>query len=33
MDHRHYLVSQGLAALVDPGQTAEEFVRDYWKQP
>jgi hypothetical protein len=33
MDHRHYLVSQGLADLVDPGQTAEEFVRDYWKQP
>ncbi len=33
MDHRHYLVSQGLADLVDPGQTAEEFVHDYWKQP
>lgn len=33
MDHRHYLVSQGLADLVDPGQTAEEFVHDHWKQP
>jgi hypothetical protein len=30
MDHRHYLVSQGLAELVDPGQTAEEFVREYF---
>jgi len=30
MDHRHYLVSQGLAELVDPGQTAEEFVRQHW---
>ncbi len=30
MDHRHYLVSHGLAELVDPGQTAEEFVRGYW---
>jgi len=27
MDHRHYLVEQGLAELVEPGQTAEEFVR------
>src|SRR5574341_1853153 len=31
MDHRHYLVSQGKAELVDPGQTAEEFVQMYWK--
>jgi len=30
MDHRHYLVAQGLAELVDPGQTAEEFVRQHW---
>lgn len=33
MDRRHYLVSQGLADLVDPGRTAEEFVRAYWKRP
>lgn len=32
MDHRHYLVSQGLADLVDPGQTAEEFVHEYWEK-
>jgi hypothetical protein len=30
MDHRHYLVSRGLADLVDPGQAAEAFVREYW---
>jgi hypothetical protein len=29
MDHRHYLVSQGKADLVEPGRTAEEFVRLY----
>ena len=27
MDHRHYLVSQGKADLVEPGRAAEEFVR------
>ncbi len=30
MDHRHYLVSQGKADLVDPGQIAEEFVQLYF---
>lgn len=30
IDHRHYLVEQGLAELVEPGQMAEEFVRHYW---
>jgi hypothetical protein len=30
MDHRHYLVSRGLADLVAPGQAAEAFVREYW---
>lgn len=29
MDHRHYLVSQGTADLVEPGTAAEEFVRQY----
>jgi uncharacterized protein (TIGR00730 family) len=29
MDHRHYLVSEGKAALVEPGQVAEEFVQHY----
>ncbi len=29
MDHRHYLVQQGRAELVEPGQVAEEFVRQY----
>jgi hypothetical protein len=32
MDHRHYLVSQGKAHLVEPGQVAEEFVRLYFQQ-
>jgi hypothetical protein len=31
MDHRHYLVTAGKAALVEPGQVAEEFVTQYWK--
>jgi hypothetical protein len=30
MDHRHYLVSQGKADLVDPGRAAEEFVQLYF---
>jgi hypothetical protein len=30
MDHRHYLVTEGKAELVDPGRTAEEFVQQYW---
>jgi hypothetical protein len=29
MDHRHYLVSQGVADLVEPGRAAEEFVKHY----
>jgi hypothetical protein len=29
MDHRHYLVSQGQADLVEPGRAAEEFVQQY----
>ena len=29
MDHRHYLVSQGKADLVEPGRAAEEFVQQY----
>jgi hypothetical protein len=29
MDHRHYLVSQGKADLVQPGRAAEEFVQQY----
>ncbi len=29
LDHRHYLVSQGMADLVEPGRAAEEFVRHY----
>lgn len=29
MDHRHYLVTQGQADLVEPGRAAEEFVRQY----
>ena len=29
MDHRHYLVEQGQADLVEPGQAAEEFVAQY----
>lgn len=33
MDHRHYLVSQGKADLVDPGQIAEEFVKLYLPLP
>lgn len=32
LDHRHYLVSQGKANLVEPGQVAEEFVRLYFRQ-
>ncbi|MCC7362556.1 MAG: hypothetical protein IT317_23950 [Anaerolineales bacterium] len=32
MDHRHYLVTQGQADLVEPGQVAEEFVRLYFRQ-
>ena len=27
MDHRHFLVEQGAATLVEPGQTAEEFIQ------
>lgn len=30
LDHRHYLFEQGTADLVEPGQAAEEFVRQYW---
>jgi hypothetical protein len=29
MDHRHYLVEQGKADLVEPGRAAEEFVQQY----
>ncbi len=29
MDHRHYLVAQGEADLVEPGRAAEEFVQQY----
>ncbi len=29
LDHRHYLVEQGQAALVEPGQIAEEFIQRY----
>jgi uncharacterized protein (TIGR00730 family) len=29
MDHRHYLVSEGKASLVEPGQVAEEFIQHY----
>ncbi len=29
LDHRHYLVAQGKANLVEPGQAAEEFLRAY----
>jgi len=29
MDHRHYLVAQGQADLVEPGRAAEEFVQHY----
>ena len=29
MDHRHYLVTQGMADLVEPGRAAEEFVEQY----
>ncbi len=29
LDHRHYLVAQGKADLVDPGQAAEDFLRDF----
>ena len=29
MDHRHYLVSQGKADLIQPGKAAEEFVQQY----
>jgi hypothetical protein len=32
MDHRHYLVSQGKADLVEPGKIAEEFVQLYYRQ-
>lgn len=27
MDHRHFLVEQGTATLVEPGQVAEEFIQ------
>jgi len=30
LDHRHYLVSQGKADLVEPGQAAEDFLRAYF---
>lgn len=30
LDHRHYLVEQGQANLVEPGQAAEEFLRAYY---
>jgi hypothetical protein len=29
MDHRHYLVTQGQADLVEPGRAADEFVQHY----
>jgi hypothetical protein len=32
LDHRHYLVSQGKADLVEPGQAAEEFLRAHFGQ-
>jgi hypothetical protein len=32
MDHRHYLVSQGQADLIEPGKAAEEFVQQYLRQ-
>lgn len=32
MDHRHYLVSQGKADLIQPGKAAEEFVQQYLNQ-
>lgn len=32
LDHRHYLVSQGQADLVEPGQAAEEFLKAYFGQ-
>lgn len=30
LDHRHYLVEQGKADLVEPGRAAEEFLRAYF---
>jgi hypothetical protein len=33
MDHRHYLVTQGQADLVEPGRAAEEFVAQYLGTP
>lgn len=30
LDHRHYLVTQGKADLVEPGQAAEDFLRAYF---
>lgn len=30
LDHRHYLVAQGQADLVEPGQAAEDFLRAYF---
>lgn len=33
LDHRHYLVEQGLANLVEPGQAAEDFLRAYFGKP
>lgn len=32
MDHRHYLVKQGKADLVNPGQAASEFVKNVKKK-
>jgi hypothetical protein len=32
LDHRHYLVAQGKADLVDPGQAAEDFLREFLKR-
>jgi hypothetical protein len=32
LDHRHYLVSQGKAGLVEPGRAAEEFLKAYFNK-
>jgi hypothetical protein len=33
LDHRHYLVAQGQADLVEPVRAAEEFLRAFFSQP
>jgi hypothetical protein len=32
LDHQHYLVSNGQADLVEPGQAAEDFVKQFWAE-